>query len=98
MSSQLKDKLDAATLPLEQEVLTFARHREELLSAHHGEYVLIIDDKFLGTFPLYEDALRQGYRQTVDRPFLVKKILEFERTNFFLARFFREKDAFLCIP
>lgn len=69
-------------MALEKELEVYQRERESLL-AHEGEYVLISGDEVLGTFGAYEDALRAGYQQCGDKPFLVKKIEGVERLQSF---------------
>jgi len=63
---------------LEDELRTYQRHREQLLAAAEGKFVLIKDDRVVGTFDSEMDAIRQGYAVFGNVPFLVKEIVEIE--------------------
>lgn len=69
------------TEPLAQELETFDRIKEELLS-EEGKYAVIKGDELIGVYAAYEDALKVGYAKSGVEPFLVKKILAIEPVNF----------------
>jgi hypothetical protein len=60
--------------PLQQELETFDVHRAELLGRVAGKYALVHQDDVVGIFDTDTDAIREGYRQFGNVPFLVKKI------------------------
>jgi len=49
-------------MALEQELRTYEQKQEELL-AHKGKYALIHQDRVLGVFAAYEDALQERYEE-----------------------------------
>jgi hypothetical protein len=66
--------------PLQRELATFERKKDELLAQGDGKYALIQGDRVCGVWDTYEDTLKAGYAEFgVTMPFLVKKIsgLEF---------------------
>lgn len=64
---------------LELETKTFEDNLPALIQSDLGKYVLIKDDKIIGTFIAIEDALNCGYERFKDKPFLVKQILSFQQ-------------------
>ena len=72
-----------ATESLATELATYERHKEELVNASQGKYVLIHGDEIAGMWDTYQDALGAGYKQFGLQPFLVKQILGIERVQFF---------------
>ena len=58
---------------LEREVATYREKLPELLQ-HEGKCVLIYGDAVIGIFATREDALRQGYSQFPNEPFLARWI------------------------
>lgn len=70
---------------LSEEMTTFATHREELLGRAKGKYVLIKQDRILGEFESRQDALRRGYDEFGNAPFLVKRVVETEMPFFFTS-------------
>ena len=60
--------------PLTHELETYERERERLLAEHAGEFALISGSAVLGAFGSEGDALRSGYQQVGNKPFLVRKI------------------------
>ena len=64
---------------LEKELATYERHREELVLANEGKFVLIHGDAVAGVWDTYKDALASGYSQFGLEPFLVKRIEGIER-------------------
>ncbi len=59
---------------LAQELKAYREHLESLLGSHEGQFVLIYGSDLLGTFDNQLDAVRQGYRELGNVPFLVKRI------------------------
>ena len=63
---------------LAKELDTYQLHREELLGRAKGMFVLIKSDRIVDVFVNEEDALRRGYEELGNVPFLVKHVLEVE--------------------
>jgi hypothetical protein len=63
---------------LEEEVRTYEAHRDALLGTAKGKYVLIKGDRIIDCFTSREDALKRGYDEFGNAPFLVKEIVETE--------------------
>jgi hypothetical protein len=72
-----------STEPLARELVTYERHKEELVGAHEGRFVLIHGDEIAGVWDTYQDALEAGYRQFNLEPFFVKQIRGIEQVQFF---------------
>jgi hypothetical protein len=74
---------------LEEELKTFEAHRTELLGRAKGQFVLIKGNRIVDTFVSQEDALKRGYQEFGNSPFLVKQILDVELpmnfTSFLIA-------------
>lgn len=68
--------------PLEKELETYERLRQELL-ADQGKFAVICGDRLIGTYNDYEDALRSGYKECGGGPFLVKRIEHDETVHYF---------------
>jgi hypothetical protein len=64
---------------LAKELETYQENRDSLLSTAEGMFVLIKGDDVLGEFDTEADAIRQGYLQLGNVPFLVKQVLQVER-------------------
>lgn len=75
---------------LEREVATYREKLPELLQ-HEGKYVLISGNSVIDIFATYEDALRRGYREFRDDPFLVKQIYATEPVYFVPSLFLVEQ-------
>ncbi len=63
---------------LTEEAATYARHRDELLGADSGKFVLIRAKEVIGVFDAQADAIRVGYERFGNVPFLVKQIVQVE--------------------
>jgi len=63
---------------LERELGVYEKNKDELLKKANGKFVLIKDDKIIDIFDTEMDAIRQGYKNFGNVPFLVKQILEIE--------------------
>lgn len=69
---------------LQKELATYEAHKQELVGQGEGQFVLIQDDKVVGIYATYGDALKVGYEKfKLDTPFLVKQISAIERVQFF---------------
>jgi len=62
--------------PFERELAFFERHRVDLLNRAPGKFVLIKAEKLVDIFDTEIDAVRAGYRQFGNEPFLVKQIVD----------------------
>lgn len=65
-----------------KELETFKKHLPEL-AGNEGKFALVADDKIIGTFDSYADALASGYEKMGLKPFLVKQISSVESISFF---------------
>ncbi|MGQ9695189.1 MAG: hypothetical protein ACUVWV_10640 [Thermodesulfobacteriota bacterium] len=64
------------TAVLSKELKTYEASLESLLGSHEGKFVLIHDEKILGTFDSQMDAVTWGYRELGNVPFLVKQVVK----------------------
>ena len=78
------------TTPLAKEMETYQRLLPSLIK-DEGKYALIMDDRLLGVYVAYEDALNAGYEKAKLVPFLVKRISGSEA----IAHFSRDTSG-LC--
>jgi hypothetical protein len=62
-------------MPLEKELATYARMKDELLRSHDGKFTLIHGDEFCGAYDTAENAYSEGVKRFGREPFLVKRIL-----------------------
>ncbi|MGZ5476228.1 MAG: hypothetical protein ACXW3E_05275 [Thermoanaerobaculia bacterium] len=60
----------------ESEIDYFEKHRIELLSRAAGKFALVKGEKLVGVFETETEAVRSGYQQFGNEPFLVKHIVE----------------------
>ncbi|HET8775640.1 MAG TPA: hypothetical protein VFP80_17705 [Thermoanaerobaculia bacterium] len=65
----------AETSSLEKELAYFDQHRPALLERAQGKFALIKGDALIDTFNSQFDAIRAGYREFGNEPFLVKQIV-----------------------
>jgi hypothetical protein len=63
---------------LDTELKTYEQNRERLLEESEGKYVLIHDNRILGTFESEMDAINAGYERLGNVPFLVKQVVRVE--------------------
>ena len=68
--------LAAQPLVLQPELDYFETRRLELLAEAPGKYALIKGAALLGIYETELDAVRAGYQQIGNAPFLVKRIVE----------------------
>ena len=68
----------STTHVLDEELKIYEAHRQELLGRAKDMFVLIKGDRLVDVFVNDEDALRRGYEEFGNSPFLVKQILEIE--------------------
>jgi hypothetical protein len=61
--------------PLRRELEVFEAHRAELLGRASGKYALIHGEQVVDIYDTEADAIREGYRQFGNVPFLVKRIV-----------------------
>lgn len=70
-------QMPVATTPvLQQELEFFERQRLELFVRAPGKYALVKGAELIGIFDTELEAVRAGYRQIGNEPFLVKHIVE----------------------
>lgn len=61
---------------LERELGAYESHKSELIGESNGKFVLVKDDDIIDVFDTKMDAIRQGYENFGNVPFLVKKIVD----------------------
>ena len=76
--------VDAMDL-LDLELRTYDAKREGLLASAEGSFVLIRGEEVVGTYDSAGDAVRQGYQQFGNVPFLVKQVLRVETPQDFVS-------------
>lgn len=70
---------------LETELQTYEHHRDELLGKFEGKYVLIHENRIVSVFDSKNDAIRQGYDEFGNVPFLVKQVVKVETPHNFVT-------------
>jgi hypothetical protein len=70
---------------LDTELATYAEHRDELLRAAEGKYVLIRGHEVAGIFDEEMEAVAEGHRRFGMVPILVKEIVRVERPETFAS-------------
>lgn len=63
---------------LEEELKYFNNSKSELLGKAKGEFALIHGKKLINTFKSRDDAIKRGYEEFGNIPFLVKLITEMD--------------------
>ena len=63
---------------LEKEVEMFDKNLSDLIKTDFGKYVLIKEDRLVGTYVAIEDALKAGYQNFGKQAFFVRQILPFQ--------------------
>ena len=61
-------------MPLEKEIATYEKLKEELLKNRAGKFVLIHDEELCGTYDSTENAYSEGVKRFGTAPFLVREI------------------------
>jgi len=61
---------------LDEELRVFEARRADLLGRARGQYALVKGDRVVDTFVSLEDALKHGYAEFGNQPFLVKQVIE----------------------
>ena len=61
-------------MPLERELATFEKLKDELLKNHRDKFALIHGEDFIGAFDTPEAAYSAGIQAFGKEPFLVKRI------------------------
>jgi hypothetical protein len=70
---------------LEKELQTYEANRQKLIGTSKREFVLITGSEIAGVFDTHIDAIRQGYDEYGNVPFLVKQVLEVETPQNFTS-------------
>jgi hypothetical protein len=65
-------------MPLEKELETFNKMKDELLKTYKDKFALIHEDQFIGAFDTPDAAYQAGINKFEKKPFLVKRIAENE--------------------
>ena len=68
---------------LEKEYKIYLNHLGEFLPNHLNQYVLIKDQKVVGFYDSYEQALKTGLKDFGNVPFFIKMVSKAEEVHFF---------------
>ncbi len=61
-------------MELEKELVFFRSQKEDLISHHEGQFVLIKGESLLGSFTTEAEAYGAGLIQLGNQPFLIKQV------------------------
>jgi len=75
----------AAMQLLEAELKTYEDHRLELLKSDEGKWVLVHKGRLVAVFDTQADAIRAGYKEFGNVPFLVKQVVTVEVPQNFVS-------------
>ncbi len=70
---------------LESRLSAFESNREKLLALAEGKFALVHDSTVAGIFDSKADAVREGFSQFGNVPFLVKQIVKIEIPQNFVS-------------
>ncbi len=73
---------------LEKETKYFENKLPELQKTEMGKFVLIKDEKIVGTYVALADALKAGYEQFKDQAFFVRQVLPAQQPLNFANNFY----------
>lgn len=59
---------------LDTEIVAFETMRSDLAAHHMGEWVLIHDEKLIGTFRAFDDAAQEAVKMFGRGPYLIRQI------------------------
>jgi len=82
MSAPIATHVSKKIMSLERELKKYDENLPSLLP-EAGRFVVIHEDRVLGVFDTYEDALRAGYHELGVTPFLVRQIQAIEQIHYF---------------
>lgn len=63
-------------MPLEKELATFEKMKDELLKTYRDKFALFHGEEFIGAYDTPENAYEVGVQKFGKSPFLVRKISE----------------------
>ncbi len=61
---------------IEKEIIAYDLMRDELEAKHHGEWVLVHDQKLIGTYETFQKAAAVARKRFGRGPYLLKRIGE----------------------
>lgn len=70
---------------LDKELETYKTHKAQLLATVENEFVLIHGSDIVETFETEVDAIKHGYQEFGNVPFLVKKVVRVEHAENFVS-------------
>lgn len=62
----------------EKELDYYKVHKDELLKHHENQFVVIKDEKLLGTYTTEQEAYEAGLKEVGNVPFLIKRVTKEE--------------------
>jgi hypothetical protein len=79
--------LEEPSMPhvLDTELKTYEQIRDRLLAMHEGKFALIHDKELIGVYDAEMDAINEGYGKLGNIPFLVKQIVQTEKSRAFIS-------------
>ena len=73
---------------LEKEYKVFCHHLKEFIPHRLNQFVLIKEEKVVGFFPSYEEALKEGLKRYGNVPFFIKIVQKDESVHLFTQNIF----------
>ena len=61
---------------IEKEIIAYDLMRDELEAKHHGEWVLVHDQKLIGTYETFQKAAAVARKRFGRGPYLIRRIGE----------------------
>ena len=68
---------------LQKEYKVFCHHLKEFIPDRLNQFVVIKEEKIIGFYPCYEDALRDGLKRFGNVPFFIKIVCKDEEEHLF---------------
>lgn len=60
--------------PLQKELAAYESMKEDLLKHYLGKYVLIHEDKLIGSFDSFDNAAKEAVKQFGTGPYLIRQV------------------------
>ena len=59
---------------LDREIAVYTKMRDQLEADHFGEWAVVYQDEFVGTYENFEDAVRVAVRRFGRGPYLIREV------------------------
>jgi hypothetical protein len=63
-----------AMIELDREIAAYETMRADLENRHMGEWVLVFDEKLIGTFPSFDEAAQLAVQDFGRGPYLIRQV------------------------